>query len=504
MSDEEPATPDTPQDVLTVRRQKLDALRSKGVEPYAPSFPKDADASDVLAEFDSLEAGAETAERRSVAGRLVMYRSHGKLAFAVIRDRSGDLQLFLTADALGADRLAELDEELDLGDVVGASGVVVKTKKGEVSVKADRVVLLAKSLRPMPEKWHGLRDAEARHRQRYLDLAANPDSREVVRARAKVLASLRRTLDSRGFAEVETPILQNVPGGGLARPFVTHHDALDIDMYLRIAPELFLKRLLVGGLERVYEIGRTFRNEGVSTKYNPEFTMLEAYQAYGDYGDMMELVEALVKDAALAVRSSLRFEYQGRELDLETPWRRATIAELVTEAVGEDASIHTGADGLRALADRHQVSYDPKWGPGKLLVELFEKLVERELFQPTFVKDFPREVSPLARTHRDEPDLTEHFDLIMGGVEIAPAYSELNDPDEQRRRFEMQMEQKAAGEEETHPFDEEFLVALEHGMPPAGGLGLGVDRLLMFVTDSPSIRDVILFPHLRPESPTPS
>jgi lysyl-tRNA synthetase class 2 len=504
MSDEDPHPPDTPQDVLTVRRQKLDALRSKGVEPYALSFPKDADAADVLAEFDSLEVGAETTERRSVAGRLVMYRSHGKLAFAVIRDRTGDLQLFLTADALGADRLAELDEELDLGDVVGASGPVVKTKKGEVSVKADRVVLLAKSLRPMPEKWHGLRDAEARHRQRYLDLAANPDSREVVRARARVLSSLRKTLDARGFVEVETPILQTVPGGGLARPFVTHHDALDTNMYLRIAPELFLKRLLVGGLERVYEIGRTFRNEGVSTKYNPEFTMLEAYQAYADYGDFEDLIEALVKDAALAVRGTLKFDYQGRELDLETPWRRATIAELVSEAVGEDVSVHTGAEGLRAVAERVDASFDPAWGPGKLLVELFEKLVERELFQPTIVKDFPREVSPLARTHRSDPELTEHFDLIMGGVEIAPVYSELNDPDEQRTRFEMQMEQQAAGAEETHPFDEEFLTALEHGMPPAGGLGLGVDRLLMFLTDSPSIRDVILFPHLRPEPPRPS
>jgi lysyl-tRNA synthetase, class II len=497
---EGPDEPGAPQDVLTVRRQKLDALRARGVQPYALSFQKDADAADVVAEFGRLEAGEETQERRAVAGRLVLFRQLGnKLAFGVIRDRSGDVQVFLDADTLGDERMAELSADLDLGDVLGASGVVVKTKKGEVSVKADQVTLLAKSLRPMPEKFHGLRDVEARYRQRYLDLAANPESRAVVHARAKVLAAFRELLDGRGFVEVETPILQVVPGGGLANPFVTHHDALDIDMYLRIAPELFLKRLLVGGLERVYEIGRTFRNEGVSTQYNPEFTMLEAYQAYGDYFDMMELVEALVKAAALAVRGSLRFDYQGRELDLETPWRRATVAELVTEAVGEDVSIDTGAEGLRALADRAGVNHDPKWGPGKLLVELFEKLVEKTLFQPTIVKDFPREVSPLARTHRDEPDLTEHFDLILGGVEIAPAYSELNDPDEQRRRFEMQAEQKAAGEDETHPFDEEFLVALEHGMPPAGGMGLGVDRLLMFLTDSPSIRDVILFPHLRPE-----
>jgi lysyl-tRNA synthetase class 2 len=487
------------QDVLTVRRNKLERLRESGVEPFALTYEPTAHAAEILEEFKDLEPGEETEHRRAVAGRLVMFRSHGKLAFAVIRDRTGDVQLFLTAGGLGAERLAALDDELDLGDIVGASGPVVKTKKGEVSVMADEVTLLTKSLRPMPEKFHGLKDPEARHRQRYLDLAANLETREVVWARAKLLGALRSTLDGRGFVEVETPILQNVPGGGLATPFVTHHDTLDIDMYLRIAPELFLKRLLVGGLERVYEIGRNFRNEGISPKYNPEFTMLEAYQAYGDYTDMMELVESLVKAGALAVRGSLRFDYQGRELDLESEWRRATVADLVSEALGEAVSVATGVEGLRAHADRAGVSYDPTWGAGKLLVELFEKLVEGSLFAPTFVKDFPREVSPLARTHRSEPDLTEHFDLIMGGVEIAPAYSELTDPDEQRRRFEMQMEQKRAGEAETHPFDQEFLTALEHGMPPAGGLGLGVDRLLMFLTDRPSLRDVILFPHVRPE-----
>ena len=499
MSEPPPAAAEGPQDVLTVRRQKLEALRKTGAHPYALSFDKTADAADVVAEFAALEPGAQTAERRSVAGRVMTLRRHPNFTFITIRDRSGDVQLLLDPAYMGDGRYAAV-AELDLGDIVGASGIVVKSRKGEVSVQPEEVVLLSKSLRPMPEKFHGLRDVEARQRQRYLDLAANLESREVVRARALVLAAMRDTLDGRGFVEVETPLLQNVPGGGLARPFRTHHDALGIDMYLRIAPELFLKRLLVGGLERVYEIGRNFRNEGISTKYNPEFTMLEAYQAYGDYEDMMELVEALVKASALAVRGTLRFDYQGRELDLETPWRRATIAELVSEAVGEPVSIGTGVDGLRAHADRLGVSYDTAWGPGKLLVELFEKLVETTLFQPTIVKDFPREVSPLARTHRSEPELTEHFDLVIGGVEIAPAYSELTDPDEQRRRFEMQMEQKAAGEAETHPFDEEFLVALEHGMPPAGGMGLGVDRLLVFLTDQPSIRDVILFPHLRPET----
>ncbi len=489
----------SPQDVLTVRRAKLERLRARGVEAYARSFPKDADAAEVRAAFAGLEPGEETAERRSVAGRLVMLRRHGAIAFAVIRDRSGDLQLFLTAESLGADAYAALEDDLDLGDIVGADGPVVKTKKGEVSVKADRLVLLAKSLRPMPEKFHGVRDVEVRQRQRYLELAANPESRAIVEARAKALGAMRGVLDGQGYVEVETPVLQPVPGGGVAKPFRTHHDALDLDMYLRIAPELYLKRLLVGGIERVYEIGRTFRNEGISPKYNPEFTMLEAYRAYADYGDMMALSEDLVKAAALSVRGTLRFGYQGRELDLESTWRRVTLTDLVREAVGEDVSVRTAVPDLQAVADRHGVPHDPAWGPGKLLVEIFEKLVEQDLFQPTFVLDFPREVSPLARTHRADPDLTEHVDLTVAGVEIIPAYSELNDPDEQRRRLEMQAEQLAAGAEEAHPFDAEFLVALEHGMPPAGGLGLGVDRLLMLLVDAPSIRDVILFPAHRPE-----
>jgi lysyl-tRNA synthetase class 2 len=487
-----------PEHVLAVRRQKLERLRARGVQPFALRFDRDAMAAELHEKFGDLEADASTGQNVRVAGRLMALRHHGKITFGVLRDSSGDVQLYLSDDGLDADG-AVLLEDLDIGDWVGAEGEVIKTRRGELSVNAARLTLLSKSLRPLPEKWHGLKDVELRFRRRYLDIATNVKVAEMVQARAGMLVALRAYLEARGFVEVETPILQAVPGGGLARPFITHHEALDIDMYLRIAPELYLKRLLVGGLERVYEIGRTFRNEGISPKYNPEFTMLEAYQAYASYEDMMDLVEGLVKEAAVAVNGGLTFEFRGRTIDLEGSWPRRTLFELLSDRVGRDVSLDISLEEIQRIADEHGVGYDPKWGAGKLLLELFEKLVEEDLVEPTIVKDFPREVSPLARTHRDDPRLTEHFDLMLGGTEIAPAYSELNDPDEQRLRFEMQREQKAAGEEETHPFDEDFLVALEHGMPPAGGLGLGIDRLLMILTDSPSLREVILFPTLRPE-----
>ncbi|HZA27908.1 MAG TPA: lysine--tRNA ligase [Actinomycetota bacterium] len=487
-----------PRDVLAVRREKLDRLRARGVEPFALRFDRDSLVSEVRERFGSISPGQSTGEVVRVAGRLTALRRHGHLSFGVIRDASGDLQLMLTEEALGQTEYGHLDD-LDIGDWIGAEGEVVATKKGELSVLAASVMLLSKSLRPMPEKWHGLKDIELRLRQRYLDLATTPETRERTRARARILKALREHLDERGFLEVETPVLQPVPGGGLARPFVTHHDALDIPLYMRIAPELFLKRALVGGLERVFEIGRTFRNEGISARYNPEFTMLEAYQAYASYEDMMELVEGLVKASARAVNDGLTFEFRGQTVDLGEPWRRVTLMELVSEAVGREITLDVPLEELQRIADERGVGYSPTWAAGKLVTELFQELVEGSLIEPTIVKDFPREVSPLARTHRDDPRLTEHFDLVLGGVEIAPAYSELTDPDEQRRRFEMQREQKAAGADETHPYDEEFLVALEHGMPPAGGLGLGVDRLLMILTDAPSLREVILFPTLRPE-----
>ncbi|MDP9341313.1 MAG: lysine--tRNA ligase [Actinomycetota bacterium] len=488
------------QQVQAARLETLERLRRSGIEPFALGFDKDTDVADVIAEHGHIEPGAETGERRSLAGRVVLVRRHGKLAFVVIRDRSGDLQLFLSEDTLDPGGWALLDE-INLGDIVGATGEVVKTRKGELSLKADRLVMLTKSLRPPPEKWKGIQDPELKIRQRYVQLFADPEYRTVVDARAKVLHAFREELDERGFVEVETPVLHPTAGGAIARPFVTHHRTLDTDLYLRIALELYLKRVLVGGLERVYEIGRNFRNEGIDREHNPEFTMLEAYQAYGDYHTMMELGQALVTRAALAVRGTLRFDYLGRELDLGGEWRRVTVLGAVSEAVGKDVRLDDPGV-LADLARSHGIDADPPWGPGKLVLALFEKLVERTLWQPTFVMDFPREVSPLARPHRDNPQLTEHADLVITGTEIIPAYSEMTDPIEQRRSFEIQARARQEGEEETHPMDEDFLTALEYGMPPAGGLGLGVDRLLMILTDQASIRDVILFPHVRPEEPS--
>jgi lysyl-tRNA synthetase class 2 len=482
-------------EVLQARRDALKQLRDKQIEPFALRFDKDADAADLHARFDHLAPGEETNEPASVAGRILLLRRQGKLSFVTLRDRTGDVQLFLKEDVLGPGY--GLIDLLDLGDIVGARGKVVKTKRGELSIKAEELVLLTKALRPMPEKWHGLRDPELRFRQRYLEFATNAESRRVITARAAVLTSFRSVLEDRGFVEVETPILQKTHGGALARPFVTHHRALDMDLYLRIAPELFLKRLLVGGLERVYEIGRDFRNEGIDRDHNPEFTMLEAYQAFGTYEDMMDLAESLIREAAMAVRGTLRFSFQGRDVDLESPWRRVTLADAVSEALGTEVR-HDDLEELRAVASKADVEVNPAWGPGKVLLELFEKRVEHDLWNPTFVKDFPREVSPLARPHRSEPGLTEQFDLIIGGMEIGPAYSELTDPDEQRARFLDQQRLRRTGDEEAHPLDEEFLEALEHGMPPAGGIGLGVDRLLKIMVDAPSLREVILFPHLRP------
>jgi lysyl-tRNA synthetase, class II len=450
-------------EALQARRDKLDRLRERGIEPFALSFEPTAHAAELHDRFGTLQPGASSGEPVRVAGRIALIRRHGKLSFATLRDSTGDVQLFLADDTLDPDGRALL-EDLDLGDIVGAEGEVVKTKRGEVSVKAARLTLLSKALRPPPEKWHGLRDPEARFRQRYLDFATAPESREVIRARAEVLKAGRRWLDDHGFVEVETPVLQVTPGGALARPFVTHHRVLDVDMYLRIAPELYLKRLLIGGFERVYEIGRNFRNEGIDREHNPEFTMLEAYQAYGTYEDMMALAEGVVAAAAVEVRGALRFDYQGREMSLEPPYARVTVVEAVSKAVGEDISLDR--PDLRDGAERAGVRVDPKWGPGKIVLELYEQLVEKQIFQPTFVKDFPREVSPLARPHRSAPGFTEHFDLVIAGTEVGPAYSELTDPDEQRARFEMQRAARQTGDEEAHAFDEDFLEALEHGMPP--------------------------------------
>jgi lysyl-tRNA synthetase class 2 len=422
----------------------------------------------------------------------------GKLKFLVVRDATGDLQLFCNRKDMPAEDF-ELLGTVDLGDIVAATGRVGTTKKGELSIFVERLVVLTKSLRPPPEKWHGLQDPELKLRQRYLQFATEPETRRFLTSRATALRTIRRVLDDRGFLEVETPVLQSVAGGAMAKPFSTHHNALDADLFLRISLELYLKRLLVGGIERVYEIGRNFRNEGLGPKYNPEFTMLEVYQAYGDYFDMMELTESLVRESALAVTGNTIVAYRDREIDLGGEWRRITVLESAAEKVGEELTLDRPKEELGAIADRHGVHVDPAWGAGKIVLEIFEKLVEPTLFEPTFVMDFPREVSPLARPHRSDPALTEHVDPVVGGMELGTAYSELTDPIEQRAKFELQLQARRAGDEEAHPYDEDFVTALEHGMPPAGGLGLGIDRLLIVLTDAPSIRDVIAFPHLKPD-----
>ena len=446
-------------------------------------------------EFGTLGADVMSDVRRTVAGRVVLKRDMGKLVFLVLRDRTGDLQLVANQDTEPAS--LELLGDVDLGDLIGATGPVGTTRRGELSVFIEHLAMLTKALRPLPEKWHGLKDPELQQRQRYLHLATDPEAGQMVQARAETLRAIRGYLDERGYTEVETPVLQAIAGGAMARPFVTHHRDLDIDLYLRISLELYLKRLLVGGLERVYEIGRNFRNEGVGWKYNPEFTMLELYQAYADYETMMQVSRDLVQAAARAVRGSMQVSFRGQDIDLGGEWTRVTVLGSVSDAVGEEVTLER--PDLATIAEGHEVPVDPAWSNGKIALELFEKLVEPNLIQPTFVCDFPREVSPLARPHRDDPRLTEHVDPVIGGMELGTGYSELTDPDEQRAKFLLQQEARDAGEEETHPFDEDFLTALEHGMPPAGGLGLGIDRLLMLLTDATSIREVILFPLHRPQ-----
>jgi lysyl-tRNA synthetase, class II len=491
-------------EVIAARRESLDRLRKAGVEPFALSFAPDTHAADLHAEFPDgvLEPDATSDRRATVAGRVVLARRHGQLTFLVIRDATGDLQLFCERASLDDAGFALLDE-IDLGDIIGATGVVIRTKRGELSLKPEKVVMLTKALRPLPEKWHGLKDPDLQQRRRYLHMIVDDAPRHYARARAEVLKSLRGELGARGFVEIEGPMLQSVAGGANAKPFTTHHDALDMEVKLRISLELFLKRVLVGGLERVFEIGRNFRNEGIDRTHNPEFTMLEAYQAYGDYNSMMELTESLVVGCAESVAGlgahpgpTREISYRGARIDLSAPFRRMTILGGVSSAVGETVTLDR--EDLRVLAAKHDVVVEDPWGPGKIVVEMFEKLVEPTIVEPTFVCDFPREVSPLARPHRDDPSLTEHFDLVIGGLELVTAFSELTDPDEQRAKFQDQLRAKEAGDLEAHPLDEDFLMALEQGMPPAGGLGLGVDRLVMLLTDAPSMRDVILFPTHRP------
>ena len=458
---------------------------------------------DLRAAHPDLGPDAMTEARAVLAGRVVLKRDLGKLVFATIRDRDAELQVVFDRGRLDPDAFALL-RELDLGDIIGVEGTVGTTRRGELSLFAERWAMLTKALRPLPEKWHGLQDPDLQQRRRYLHLITDEAPRRAVLARAAVLHTIRSVLEERGFVEFEGPMLQTVAGGANARPFTTFHHALDIPMKLRISLELYLKRMLVGGFDRVYELGRTFRNEGIDRDHNPEFTMLEAYEAYGDYETMMELSEALVVESCRAVDPvmgreprTLTVPFRGRELDLSRPFERITILGSVSEATGEPITLDR-AD-LPLVASRHDVAVDDAWGPGKIVQELFEKLVEGTIWRPTFVCDFPREVSPLARPHRHDPRLTEHFDLVAGGVELITAFSELTDPLEQRAKFELQQTMKEVLGEEVHPMDEDFLRALEHGMPPAGGLGMGIDRLLLVLTDAPSLRDLIMFPAHRPE-----
>ena len=447
-------------------------------------------------EFGGLEAGVETGTTVSVAGRVLLRRVQGKLAFATLADSSGRVQLF--APAAGTPRFDEFCA-LSIGDWVGVAGEVMTTRRGELSVKVAEWVVLAATRRPFPDKWHGLADVDTRYRQRYVDLWASEDARATALVRSRVLSLARRWLEDRGYVEVETPVFHPIPGGATARPFTTHHDALDLDLYLRVAPELYLKRLVVGGMERVFEIARVFRNEGLSTRHNPEFTMLELYRAYADYTDMMQLVEELVVHLVSEVRGTTEVVYDGRALDLAPPWRRATMVELIEEHTGQRVGVATPVDELRRVCAAHDVAVDEAWGPGKLVLELYEKTTEAHLWGPVFVCDYPEEVSPLARGHREEPGMVERFEVIVAGRELGNAFSELTDPDEQRRRFQAQAALRGGGDEEAMAVDVDYLRALEYGLPPTGGLGVGIDRLVMLLTGAIAIRDVILFPTLRHE-----
>ena len=491
--------PEDENKLIAERRAKLAELRAAG--PAFPNdFRRDGLAADLHAGFGDRDNEWFAAHpiRVSVGGRMLFKRVMGKASFAKLADRTGQIQLFLQQEALGA--AYEMFKGFDVGDILGAEGLLFRTKTGELSVRVEKLRLIVKSLRPLPDKWHGLADTEIRYRQRYVDLIVNEHSREVLRTRTRIIRYLRDYLDALDFLEVETPMMQPIPGGAAARPFITHYNALDVDMYLRIAPELYLKRLVVGGFERVYELNRVFRNEGLSTQHNPEFTMLELYLAYADYRDLMDWVEKAIRGLAQTLKASQRIDYQGRSYDLAAPFRRVTVEQAILEC---NRTLSSGRlrelEYLRGVCEGLKIPVAERDGPGKLQIEIFEKTVEHTLIDPTFVYAYPAEVSPLSRANDADPFVTDRFEFFITGRELANGFSELNDPEDQAARFQAQVARKDKGDEEAMFFDADYVRALEYGLPPTAGLGVGIDRVVMFFTDSPSIRDVIAFPQLRPD-----
>ncbi|MHB8707456.1 MAG: lysine--tRNA ligase [Desulfuromonadales bacterium] len=487
-------------DILTQRRAKLEELRNDGINPFANDFTATATTAELQAAHAAHDTAALTdcGSRYALAGRIMARRDFGKAAFLQLQDRGGRCQVYVAQEQLGEELFA-LYRRLDIGDIIGVTGVPFRTKTGELSLRADSLQLLTKSLLPLPEKWHGLTDVETRYRQRYLDLMVNPEVREVFRKRSRIVSAVRGYMLDHDFHEVETPMMQPIAGGATARPFVTHHNALDMTLYLRIAPELYLKRLVVGGIDRVFEINRNFRNEGISIRHNPEFTMMEFYQAYATYEDLMNFTERLICHVAQEVLGTLQISYGGEPVDLTPPWDRLTVREAIVKYGKLDPVVLDDHAALLQVARGLGLDLEPTIGHGKLLLEVFEAVAEPHLWQPTFITQYPTEVSPLSRKNDENPEIVDRFELYIVGRELANAFSELNDPIDQKERFLAQLAEKEAGDEEAHAMDEDYIRALEYGLPPTAGEGIGIDRLVMLLTDSASIRDVILFPQLRSE-----
>ena len=478
-------------ELMKVRREKLAAIEQAGIEPFGRRYEISHHAQDILENFESLEGNSV-----KIAGRVMTVRSHGKASFINVADMSGKIQVYLRQDVLGEELYGRFSL-LDIGDIIGVEGLVFKTQRGEISVKATNFEIQAKSLRPLPEKFHGLKDVETRYRQRYLDLIVNPDVRNSFVMRSKIIKELRNYLDNQDFLEVETPMMHPIAGGAAARPFVTYHNALDMNLYMRIAPELYLKRLIVGGFEKVYEVGRVFRNEGISIRHNPEFTSVELYQAFADYNDLMALTENIVAHVAQATLGTTKINYQGTAIDLTPSWTRMSMVEAVEKYTGVNFNNVTTLEQAQAEAAKLGVKYEKKDGIGGILNNIFEDKVEEHLIQPTFITGHPTEISPLAKRNKDNPEITDRFEVFIYGREIANGFSELNDPIDQEGRFMEQVQQRESGDDEAHMMDHDYVTALEYGLAPTGGLGIGIDRLVMFLTDSASIRDVLLFPHMR-------